>query len=162
VSPQHYVHSLSLCWISCSQLDSLCWICYSQLRSLLLEWLPTAQSLCWSITAHSSAHKSRFYLPCDGVLSKKSGFLERSSSALAILLKAEGEPLPRKIGTTFSLRGPQHVLSGRKWKRNKSQFNELFMKNNINKNKKSLGSWMKFLVHKLLVLKKKIVNLATL
>jgi len=65
-------HSLSLCWISCSQLKSLCRICYSQLRSLLLEWLPTPQTLCLSITAHSSAHKSRVCLPCDGVFSNKS------------------------------------------------------------------------------------------
>jgi len=70
-----------MCWSKawCSRSLSLCWIRYLQLRSLLLEWLPTAQSLCWSITAHSSAHKSRFYLPCDGAFSKKSGFFGKVS-----------------------------------------------------------------------------------
>jgi len=63
----------------------------------------------WSMTAHSSAHKSRFYLPCDGVFLF---FWKGESSALAILLKAEEEPLPRKMTINFSLRRPQHVLSG--------------------------------------------------
>jgi len=41
-------------------------------------------------------------------------FWKGESSALAIQLRAEGEPLPRKLTPNFTLRGPQHVLSGRR------------------------------------------------
>jgi len=74
----------------------LCWICYSQLSSLLLEFLPTAQSLCWSFTAHSSAHKSRFHLPCDGVFSKKSVFLERWDLSTCYPVESRGGTSSKK------------------------------------------------------------------
>jgi len=53
-------------------------------------------------------------------------FWKGESSALAILLKVEGEPLPRKMTINFSLRRPQHVLSGRKRKRNSLKQHKLF------------------------------------
>jgi len=81
----------------------LCWICYSQLSSLLLELLPTAQSLCLSFTAQSSAHKSRFNLPCDGVFSRKSVFGKVSPQhSLFCWRKNNHQILPS-----------EHVLSGR-------------------------------------------------
>jgi len=75
--------------VCCSQLKSLLnWLLTAQ--KSLLNLLFTAQESIAGVAAHSSesmlefycsqlssAHKSRFYLPCDGVFSKKSGFLER-------------------------------------------------------------------------------------
>jgi len=89
----------------------LCWICYSQLSSLLLELLPTAQSLCLSFTAQSSPHKSRFHLPCDGVFSRKSVFGKVSPQhSLFCWRKNNQQILPS-----------EHVLSGRDRKRNSNR-----------------------------------------
>jgi len=108
-----------MCWLEvcCSQLKSLLTFLLSQLRGLLLEWLPAAQSLYWSMTAHSPAHKSRFYLPCDGIFSKKSVFLERWVLSTCYPLKSGGGTSSKKP-PNFSLRGPQHLLSSQKRKRN--------------------------------------------
>jgi len=112
-----------ICWskVCCSQLQSQCWICCSQLRSPLLKLLPTAQRLCWSITPHSPAHKSRCYLQCEKYFPIQKVwvfFWKGESLAFVIQLKAEGEPLPRKTSPNFSLRRPQHALSSWKGKRN--------------------------------------------
>jgi len=49
-------------------------------------------------------------------------------------LKAEGEPLPRKIHPNFSLRVPQHLLSCQKRRRNFGGWVKIFekMKRNYN------------------------------
>jgi len=115
-----------MCWSKacCSQLKSLLNLLltaqksmlnffYSQLRSLLLELLPTdiAQVCAGVLLLTAQLTKSRFYLPCDVVFYKKSGFLERWVLSTCY-------PVERKITSNFSLRGPQHMLSGRKQKRN--------------------------------------------
>jgi len=54
------------------------------------------------MNAHSSAHKNRFYLQyVMEYFPKGLVFWKGESSALAILLKAKGEPLPRKITYKF-------------------------------------------------------------
>jgi len=70
----------------------------SAAQTPMLELLLAAQSLCWSITVHSPAQKSRFLLLCDGVFSHSKGtvYWKGESSAPAIHLKAVEELFPRK------------------------------------------------------------------
>jgi len=100
------------------QLKSLCWIFYSQLRSLLLELLPSAQSLCWSIAAHGPAHKSRFHLLSWWSIFQNDWFLERWELSTCYPVESRREPLPRNP-PKFSRRTPTHAI----WWRQKRNSN---------------------------------------
>jgi len=117
---------LWMCWskVCCSQLKSLlnllftalCWHCYYhssgaycwssclQLRVYGGVWLLTAQ-----LTKVDFIYCVMDYFP-------KSGLLERwvLSTCYPVESVGLGEPLPRKLTPNFTLRGPQHVLSGRR------------------------------------------------
>jgi len=72
-----------------------CWSYCPQLRVYARVLLLTAQ-----LTKVDVIYHVMEYFP------KSLAFWKGESSALAILLKAEGEPLPRKMTINFSLRGP--------------------------------------------------------
>jgi len=115
------------------------WMCWSkawcsQPKSLLNSLFAAQESIA-GVTAHSSESMLEFYCsqlssitkvdfiyPAMEYFPKSLIFWKVESSALAIQLKAKGEPLPRKISTNLSLRGPQHELSGRKWTRNSNEW----------------------------------------
>jgi len=92
----------------------------------LLELLPTAQSML-------EYDCSQPYLQCDGVFSNPKSLefdKKGESSALAIQLRAEGEPLLR-TSPNFSLRGPQSHAIRQRRKRN-TGLNALFCLQNQN------------------------------